>query len=237
MELSNMKPSEIDGLWFPLAGKLDAIISQQVSYKSGSEDPKKSDGERARYLRYYEEYKRERAAEVADLKLKLEPFEVEWKLRGGWDRYVLCRSDGGHYHGPGTSCHTLRPYRTQVSWMSELSGLTGEEVIELVGYKACTHCFPKAPLSPAWVRTERADKEALAAKRDEKYAKGLALREKKVANVEKRLKRANDKLAQRDWDQGAPFGETHSARYDIKNAEQDLVWAKREVERWLAKRN
>jgi Skp family chaperone for outer membrane proteins len=120
-----------------------------------------------------------------------------------------------------------------VSWIANVSGLDDDGVVEEVGHRACSQdeCFPNAPVHKAWAASLAKDKAAKDAERNAKYAKGLAMREKKVANIEKRLAKTRARLLSADE------YERSSAAYDIEWNERDLAYAKREVERWLAKRS
>jgi hypothetical protein len=232
--VADAKPAAIDAVWFEAENRLAQIAGHIASYQRQAEDPKlarASDGgaaSRAYYLREAERIRASYAAEVASLNAVVAPLAEEWGRRGGWSRFLICHSDNGHFHKRG--CHTL--WRAQVSWVADLSGLSENEVIEAVGFKACSQpdCFPLAPVHPAWAASEAKAKEVKQADRDARYAKGLAVREKKVANIEKRLAKARERLNSRDE------YERSNARYDIEWNERDLVWAKREVARWLAKR-
>jgi hypothetical protein len=224
-------PAAIDAVWFDLTSKINALDGHAESYRKYTRDVKLSEASRAYYAEKAEEITIKDAPERAALVAQTEPLQAEWDRRGGWTRYVWCVANNGHFHA-GTHCHTLRAFSTRIVWVAELSGLNNEQVIEQVGFKACSQpeCFPLAPVHPAWARTEAEAKSKKNAEREAKFAKGLATREKKVANIEKRLAKAQARLLSPDE------YERSSAKYDIEWNQRDLVWAKREVERWLAKK-
>jgi hypothetical protein len=62
----------------------------------------------------------------------------------GWERYYLVTNAGGHVHS-STGCSTCRS-STQFMWLTELSGTEEEDLVELAGERACTVCFPDAPV-------------------------------------------------------------------------------------------
>lgn len=243
LDVEHAAPADIDAVLFESASQLQHVEGQLAGYKQRLEEASvKALEAKAKYggsgVAYYEQqgyenYERESRAERERLPVIVNGLNAEFERRGGWSRYLICHSDNGHYHKHG--CHTLwrgaRP--SSVSWVANLSGLDDNGVVEAVGFKACSQpeCFPEAPLSPAWARSEKEAKADRDARRDAKYAKGLAMREKKVANIEKRLAKARVRLGSADE------YERSNAQYDIRDGERDLVWAKREVERWLAKRS
>jgi hypothetical protein len=233
MNTATMTPAELDNLWMPLEGKLGSITGRLAHY-AVARDTAKNEYDQRSNARYYDQYKAQTAAEVESLKAAIAPFKAEWDTRKGWTRYILCVADGGHIHSTETHCPTLR-FSTQVVMMPNLSGLTAAQMVDEVGFKACTVCYPFAPTTPAWARTEKAaaaDKDAAKAA---KLAKGLALRVKKVANIQKRIAKATAALGLPDEYGNAAGAEKHSARYDLEWNTRDLVWAQRELDRWQAK--
>jgi hypothetical protein len=227
-------PAEIDAIWLPLEAKLGSIKMRLASFAATRDDSTKKEYERARAAQSYDSYKALTAVEVETLKAQIAPFQAEWDSRKGWTRYILCATDGGHVHSTEVHCSTLR-FNTRVGILPSLSGLTAAQMVDEMGFKACTVCFPFAPTTPAWARTEKAaaaDKDAAKAA---KLAKGLAIREKKVMNIQKRIAKATAALGQPDEYGNAAGSEKHTARYNLEWNQRDLVWAQRELDRWLAK--
>ena len=66
----------------------------------------------------------------------------EFERRGGWTRTYLV--EGGHLH-TSTACSTTYP-TTRFYFMADLSGMTEAEIVEAAGERACTVCFPSAPV-------------------------------------------------------------------------------------------
>jgi hypothetical protein len=63
----------------------------------------------------------------------------------------------------GASCSTCHP-TTRFAWLTELSGKNEDEIIDYAGYKACTVCYPKAPLYPSFIKGQKEAEAAEAAK-------------------------------------------------------------------------
>lgn len=88
-----------------------------------------------------------RALAVADLATAqslADPLHDEFDRRGRWTRYWLVTNTGGHVHS-STGCASCFP-TTQFAWLTEQSGLTGDDLVALAGESACTVCFPSAPV-------------------------------------------------------------------------------------------
>lgn len=87
---------------------------------------------------------------------------------GSWTRFVLVPA--GHLHR-GTGCSTLR-ISTALYIMPEYSGAEETEVVELAGERACTVCFPSAPVNrPSMLPVHVKEREQAAAEAAEKAAK------------------------------------------------------------------
>src|SRR5690625_3708803 len=80
----------------------------------------------------------ERAREQVD------GLEEAFRIRGGWNRAFLVANANGHVHS-STSCSTCRP-TTQYAWMTDYSGADEETIVADAGYRACTACYPSAPV-------------------------------------------------------------------------------------------
>lgn len=93
-----------------------------------------------------------------------------------WTRAYLV--PGGHAHW-NYNCHSLYPETTRVI-VPECSGLTEDEIVELAGDRACTVCYPSAPVdvltrkSQLFTRDEREAEEARVAKAAKRAAKEAA---------------------------------------------------------------
>jgi hypothetical protein len=110
---------------------------------------------------------------------------AEYARRGGWPRVWLV--PGGHAHR-SRSCHSLFADTTLVLAprdirKNDMSGATEEEIVAAAGDRACTHCYPSAPVEPgpSSLRTRSEEEEAQA--RAEREAKRQAAAEKKAAKA------------------------------------------------------
>lgn len=114
------------------------------------------------------------------------PYADEFDRRGGWTRAFLVTNGNGHVHR-SMQCSTCRP-TTQYHWVTEYSGKSQDEVVNDAGERACTVCYPDAPVnvlsraSKIFSPDEKKkleDREARvaakAAKDKEKIAKALTL--------------------------------------------------------------
>lgn len=111
-----------------------------------------------------------------------DPYEKEYNRRGGWTRaFLVVSSAGGHVHRE-MSCGTCRP-STQFNWVTEFSDKSESEIVEAAGERACTQCFPSAPVEvlnrPTRIfseeeRDQHAAREQRASAAQEKKAKQIA---------------------------------------------------------------
>ncbi|MBB5474618.1 hypothetical protein HF998_00510 [Cellulomonas hominis] len=114
--------------------------------------------------------------------------EAEFSRRGGWTRAFLATSSGGHVHSSmGCSTCNRGESPTEFQLMTDYSGSGEDTIVADAGYRACTVCFPTAPIgdaaslptkmlskdevAKAAARTERETKKAKAAQ--DRIAKGL----------------------------------------------------------------
>lgn len=76
---------------------------------------------------------------------EMNTYNDEFDARGGWSRFFLVTNTGGHVHS-STSCSTCSS-DTQFGWLTEHSGKDEAEIIDAAGDRACTVCFPDAPVA------------------------------------------------------------------------------------------
>lgn len=74
------------------------------------------------------------------------PLHAEFESRGGWTRYYLVDSYDGHVHRDADRYRCSRTRATVHIWLTEQSGMPAAELVELAGERACTLCFPDAPV-------------------------------------------------------------------------------------------
>lgn len=84
------------------------------------------------------------AEQVNEVIMEAEPFDTEYQRRGGWTRAFLVSNNGGHVHS-SMACSTCFP-TTQFHWLPEYSGKPEAEIVEDAGERACTVCYPSAPV-------------------------------------------------------------------------------------------
>lgn len=84
---------------------------------------------------------------LRELTANLEQLEEEYEVRGGWPRYFLATNNNGHVHS-SVACSTCNNGRraTSFSWKTSFSGRPESEVVELMGDRCCTVCYPDAPV-------------------------------------------------------------------------------------------
>jgi hypothetical protein len=99
--------------------------------------------------------------------------KVEFNRRGGWTRAWAVPN--GHVH-QSTACSTCFP-TTRFGWLSQVSGMNEAEIVAQAGERACTRCYPSAPVNPKpcqlWTieeQAERASAQQVAAVKAEKAA-------------------------------------------------------------------
>jgi cytochrome c5 len=94
------------------------------------------------------------AEQVHELRAEIAPFEVEYNRRP-WNRVFLATSTGGHAHN-GQNCSTCHhgEYRTGFAWLIEYSGKDESEIVADAGERACTTCYPTAPVNVLKQRTK-----------------------------------------------------------------------------------
>lgn len=109
-----------------------------------------------------------------------QPYHAEFDQRGGWTRAFLVTNTGGHVHS-SRSCSTCFP-TTHYAWLPQVSGLAEDEIVEMAGERACTVCYPSAPVEVLSKPTQffTPDEEAKAKRAEEREAKRAAALEAQV---------------------------------------------------------
>lgn len=71
----------------------------------------------------------------------------EFTRRGGWERAFLVEGPTGHVHRSRrcSTCHRGQS-PTLFVWMTDYSGSTETQIVEAAGTRACTTCYPSAPV-------------------------------------------------------------------------------------------
>jgi hypothetical protein len=100
-------------------------------------------------------------AEIAQIREAAAPLEAEYVARGRWTRAYLVDNSNGHVHNT-TGCGTCFP-TTTFAWMTEYSGKDEAEIVEAAGERACTVCYPSAPVEALARPTRMFTKDEIAA--------------------------------------------------------------------------
>jgi len=185
-DTSTLTPVEIDtelAANYYEQAKLQAQIAATVRYLERDE---------ARLVRndtpgnrHQVEQDRERLAELQEKRGALiaasTPYQVEYRSRP-WNRYYLVDNTNGHVHR-GMNCVTC--FSTTVyNWLVDLADCDEDAMIEEWGERACTVCFPEAPVNPNYHRPARRDREAQEARAAEAAARNAAKAEKAITDVD-----------------------------------------------------
>lgn len=107
----------------------------------------------------------------------------EFERRGGWGRAFLVTGSDGHVHSSmGCSTCNRGEQPTRFQWMTDFSGASESEIVDAAGWRACTVCFPTAPVGdPASLPTRMFS--------DEDEAKEAARAERAAAKAERDAKK------------------------------------------------
>lgn len=110
------------------------------------------------------------------------PLHDEYLRRGGWTRAFLTQGSNGHVHS-SMECTTCFD-TTVFAWLYTESGKDEAEIVDKAGEKACTVCYPSAPVEvrrkpcqyvdPDAAAAARTRAEATEQRRLEKEAKAIA---------------------------------------------------------------
>lgn len=107
--------------------------------------------------------------ELKVLELESLPYENEYVRRGGWNRVFLATSSKGHAHN-GQNCSTCHhgESRTGFVWLTRYSGKSEEEIVADAGERACTTCYPSAPVNAKGTKMFTPDEEEAQKARQER---------------------------------------------------------------------
>ncbi len=125
MDVRTATPAEIDARWGDLEYRC-ATLRQRLKEITRRTGPGPAQAER----------------ELSEHQATMDKFAAEFERRGGWTRVWVV--PGGHAHR-STGCHSLYP-DTVIMFYPPLSGAAEDEVVAAAGDRACTHCYPSAPV-------------------------------------------------------------------------------------------
>lgn len=166
-------PAEVDTLLAPLEYEIAKQEARAASYRQAA----------ARYGAdtangaYYEGQAQEADALREAAAVKAAPLHGEFAARGGWTRAFLVTNHGGHVHN-SMACTTCFA-TTAFEFLPQVSGMDEAQIVDLAGERACTVCYPSAPvdvLARATRLFSKSEAEAQAAReqRDAKRAEKAA---------------------------------------------------------------
>ncbi|MFE2101590.1 hypothetical protein [Streptomyces sp. NPDC059468] len=192
MDLTLATPVEIDTALADAYGKIADLTGQQ--HRITAQIERIDEVEADSYYSKLPQYSPEARAKLVDehkalqrriwdiLDAEVYPREAEYNNRR-WTRYYLVDNTNGHVH-KDQDCSTCFD-DTRYAWLVEQSGLSAEELVELAGEKACTVCFPWAPVDTLKRKTklEAPERKAARLERERKKAEAAAKKAAKaIAN-------------------------------------------------------
>ena len=133
-----------------------------------------------RYAKYaetndaYAEKMREHQAKADEiLSGPIAELNAEFTRRGGWARaYLVVNNGTGHVHS-STRCSTTYT-TTRFAWMVDYADHSETDIIDAAGERACTICYPNAPVGVKGTRMFTTDEITAQKNREERAAKRAA---------------------------------------------------------------
>lgn len=109
-------------------------------------------------------------SDLLNLRMSTQPYDEEYSRRP-WTRAWLVNNTSGHVHNT-MSCSTCFP-TTEFVWLPEMSDQPEAEIVEEAGERACTVCYPSAPVDVLKRKTRlfTPDEKKAQAAREERAAK------------------------------------------------------------------
>ena len=159
VDLTVLRPDEVDAIWWE--GVARDLGENRYRLWNARETLRKN-SQAGKNVDWLEENIAKLEVRRGELREIEKPFLAEWDRRGGWTRAYLCVNTDGHVHRT-MSCSTCHP-STQFAFMTELSGKTEDEIIDAIGFQACTVCYPQAPTFESYIRGQKEAEEAEALK-------------------------------------------------------------------------
>jgi hypothetical protein len=189
MDLTTATPAEIDTALLGAYGKIADLTSQQhrLTATVSRIDEAEPGSYQSMLPAYSPENRAKLVAEIDALQKRIweildaevYPREAQYNDRR-WTRYYLVDNTNGHVH-KDEHCDTCFP-TTRYAWLVEQSGMSAEDLVVLAGEKACTVCFPWAPVDILKQKTKLEAPERKAA-RLEREAKKAEREAKKAAKA------------------------------------------------------
>lgn len=162
LDLSSHTPVDIDNkladlyeeraaILAPIQWREDDVIRKRRDLERVESEGEKYEGQ-LDYLTRVADEAEAKVAEIwqaADEKAwEAAPYEGEFKARGGWTRAFLVQGANGHVHS-SMHCSTCNRdgKQTSFAWMTDYSGAGESQIVEDAGERACTVCYPDAPVN------------------------------------------------------------------------------------------
>lgn len=119
-------------------------------------------------------------AQADDVWHEIAEYDEVYRARGSWTRAYLVDNSNGHVHS-SMNCSSCYP-TTRYHWLIEMADHTEAEIVEKAGERACTVCYPSAPVEHLARPTQffTPDEQAKQAARAEREAKRA---EKEAAQI------------------------------------------------------
>lgn len=129
----------------PTAQQMNDSISEALEFGPGMDVDADEVGEIRLLSIYSAVQKYQSLCEAVDETwLEAQPYDEEFASRGGWTRAFLVNNSNGHVH---SSMHCATCYdTTEYCWMTDYSDHSEAEIVEAAGERACTVCYPSAPV-------------------------------------------------------------------------------------------
>jgi hypothetical protein len=158
-DITTATPAEIDEQLDTLSYEHMVAITRATQYQKISNDyfDKGMGSYGRKYMADAEGY----AAKAADLMDQIRPLNAEFSRRGGWTRAFLVVNSNGHVHR-NRECTTCFA-DTRYAWMTDFSGMDEDAIVDAAGERACTVCYPTAPVSVLNQPTKMFTKDEIAA--------------------------------------------------------------------------
>ena len=230
LDLSNWAPAEVDT-------EIARLLAERAKLAVRAEGLERTNRNYAKHAgTYYQSYISKNNEELERLKAEdsalaaeLAPYEAEFAARP-WTRAFVVPD--GHVHS-SMQCSTCYP-TTRFAWLPDYSGSDEATIVEDAGERACTVCYPSAPVdvlsrpTKIFSDEEKADMEAKAAralelerKRADKAAKAIVAADGSPLYVYRygSRDRVNTEVTARREAAGALL-DIERARYALAQAEQ-----------------
>lgn len=164
LPLAEQPPEHVDQQLADLWDRIHQDVGRRDRIAHSMRHAERSPGRRGTDQDYLDRLRADLAAAEARIDTlvdQTEPFEAEYRRRGGWARYFrVVTSGAGHVHS-SRNCSTCYP-TTAYAWLPSLSGKNEDEAVDDYGSEMCSVCFPSARSHPSYRTRGRIAEEASA---------------------------------------------------------------------------